>query len=199
MIPMIKAMILNYGVVFALFFVFLNSLIILQLSSWFLMFHLACYNISYRLGILTSFVGDDNLIQPKNKIAVVGKQNSSLFSTATSNRIKHLRTCGYLFDQICQTCNEIASTFSLSVLAILTILIVMCSGSVFFYFYAMSNLNTPTFIQDAKFTFLGCFMVSIIMVLMILFPAETPITEVLFLPTPSLMLYLNICNKNKHS
>ena len=144
-----------------LFLLLSISFVILQVSAWFILFHLSYYNVSYRINILTSFIQtvQDPLVNP-------------------SLRIKRLRTCGYLFDQICLVSENLNSTFSLTVLVSLIILMVLCTTSLFFFIFAISAAVVPNFILLAKFAFLFMFIGSVAMIIIILTSAELPIKEV---------------------
>ena len=84
-------------------------------AHWFLVFHLSYYSISYRIGVLNSFIE-----------SLKGQTNSHL-------RIKRLRTCGYHFDQICLAANNINATFSFIMLINFTMMICVSTTSVFFH------------------------------------------------------------------
>lgn len=130
----------------------------MQTGAWFIMFYLIYYNISYRLNILTLIIGENN-----NK------------SIDTNKRIKRLRMCKRLFDQICLVSADIKSTFSFSVLVILTLLIIICSACLFFCIY------TLVFINNGLVNALAAnFIKNILMTLIILIAANSPIIQVKF-------------------
>ena len=143
---------------------------ICQFASWLLLLHLVYYTVSYRISILTSNM--DTLI----------KQDTSLRNSVGSNflKVKILRTCSYHFQQICLALNEINSTFSISVLLNVIILLIMCTTSLCVTFLAITakSNSIPSVIQDSSLVFLGIAIYSIVIICIILKSVESPIHEV---------------------
>ena len=71
-----------------LLYCFIWVFVMLMTCAWFILFHLSYYNVAHRISLLTSFIHSD------------GNMKNS----------KKLRTCGYIFDQICQVSKEIGAT-----------------------------------------------------------------------------------------
>ena len=131
----------------------------LQSGTWFLLFHLSNYSISYRICKLTSFI----------------KTSQLLTTTSTNFRIKNLRTTGYIFNQICLASNQLNLAFSPTVLLNLVILLIICTTSLFFFIFASSSLKIPVVIENNKWGMLVMAFNSIFMILVILISAELPI------------------------
>lgn len=133
-----------------------------MICSWFLMFHLTFYNISHRIKLLTIF------LKPQNDM-----KNISLIRNKQRMRNK-LRSCGFIFDQICLAFNKVASTFSLSVFIFLPTIMILSVTSLFkcySYGYRLrltydASLNAWYFIQNVT------------MITVILKAAESPSKEV---------------------
>ena len=144
-----------------LFINFYLMIINLQALFWFLLFHLTYYSISYRIGILKSFVIENN--EPQ----ILGE------------RIKKFKTCGYIFDRICLAAREINMTFSCTVLLNLLLLMFLCSTSLFFAIYlTQSTLSIPLVVQSQHYSFIAIFLASLQMILVILLGADSPVNEV---------------------
>ncbi len=133
----------------------------MQTLVWFLLFHLCYYNISFRIKILSSL------------IETTAKENVS----RKCKRIKALRACAYLFDQLCAASVEINSTFSLSVLFILVIIMIQCSLCLFFFIHAMSALVVHPFIKGFSNAFPIIFFMCMGLTLFVLITANGPITQ----------------------
>ena len=154
----------GFFVTVGILFIIFNLMIInLQALFWFLLFHLTYYSISYRIGILKSFVIENN--EPQ----ILGE------------RIKKFKTCGYIFDRICLAAREINMTFSWTVLLNLLLLMFLCSTSLFFAIYlTQSTLSIPlvTAIPSIPYSFIAIFLASLQMILVILLGADSPVNEV---------------------
>lgn len=119
------------------------------------MFHLSYYNISHRLSALTTFIrGNQESIQ-------------------LNQRIKRLRMCENVFNQICEASVEIASAFSFSVLVILTILIIVSAAGLFFCLYSLVFIDEGTIK-----VFVANFIRNAFITLVILISANSPMNEV---------------------
>ena len=133
----------------------------LVICTWFLLFHLIFYNVTHRISLLTVF------IQTQNVEANIVIEKRRL--------VNRLRSCGYIFDQICLAFNEVASTFSLSVLFFLTILMILSATSLFFCFcFGFKSQRT----YEASIYMLF-FITNFMMILIILKAAESPTKEVI--------------------
>jgi hypothetical protein len=141
------------GIIGVMLFVFLVTLFFFELLNWFLLFHLTYYSVSNRIRMLRDFI----TITTEEKV----------------QRIKKLRLCGYIFDQITQAVNELNSTFSFSVLVFLTILMIICATSLFIGLFSLSAV-----VREARNTYLFLSFVAIVFILIILTAAESPIVEV---------------------
>ena len=170
-IPMFADTIDQLGIVLgSLYFILLN-LNLFQYINWFTLLHLSYYSISYRINSLTLLI-DANINKNEKEI------NVSTTPSDLIKRIKTLRTCGYLFDKLCQAANEINSTFSLSVLVILTLIMTLCSTSLFLSIHAMSEVVVHSYIRNAVFLFPGVFTLGLVIMLIILTTVDQPITQV---------------------
>ena len=130
--------------------------------AWFLMCHLTFYNISHRINLLTVFIATQN---EKSETDVIRNKR---------RLVNKLRSCGYIFDQICLAFNRVASTFSLSVLFYLTSLMVLSATSLFYCYYYGYLLQR---IYDASLN--GWFFTNnFIMIVIILKAAESPSQKV---------------------
>ena len=118
--------------------------------NWFLLFHLSYYNLSYRIAILTSLID------------------------SSSRPFRKLRSCGHLFDKLSQASNELASTFSFSVLLLLISLLVVCATSLFLGLFAMA----PVIIENRTYLLILSFK-TVLLILIIFNAADSPVTEVL--------------------
>jgi hypothetical protein len=148
------------GSVAFLIFSFVWIFIMLMTCAWFLLFHLSFYNISYRIRLLNVFVNIRNV----ENSATIGKQRL----------VNKLRSCGYIFDQICLAFNQVACTFSLSILFFLTTMMLLSTTSLFFcynYGYQLQRINRASI-------YMLYFISNIIMVTIILKAAESPSKEV---------------------
>ena len=134
------------------------------------MFHLCYYIISHRLKILASFIASI-ATEPKYNIKI-NICDDAIMSFA-GQRIKRLRTTGYLFDRLCEAVNELAATFSLSVLVILSVLMVVSAICLFFCVNSI-----PFFGENANYSFASICVWSILNVLIVLISAESHVTEV---------------------
>lgn len=140
-------------------FIFIYAL---QLGTWFVLFFLMFYSVSYRISALTSFISAAN--------------GQSQFG---ENLTKKFRMCARIIDQIIQCSKEITSTFSLSVLIMLTFLTILCATSFFFFSYALTMpANRANFISQGLKGFLGFAFGCIMMAVIILVPAGFPLTKV---------------------
>ena len=144
--------------IFCVIWIFIMHMI----CAWFLMFHLIFYNISHRIHLLTIFIKIQN---EKGKTNIIGSKRR------LGNK---LRTCGYIFDQICLAFNRVASTFSLSVLFFLTILMFLSTTSLFNCYNNGYKLGL-TYEASLNGWF---FMHDFIMIIIILKAAESPRKEV---------------------
>ena len=148
---------------------------ICQFCTWFLLFHLSYYSISYRIKNLTLFIGSQcGQIKDTHTVAVV-----STASFPSSQRAKAaLRTCGYLFDQICQATHEINLHFSLSILMFLTFVMISCSTCLFFIIYVMVDLVDHPSIIEFFSIFPPVFSLGVFVTLVLLMTADFPIKQV---------------------
>ena len=142
----------------------------LQLGACDLMFHLCYRNISYRLKILTSFIRSIVELKVEMKINICDDVMPLL-----DERIKRLRTTGYIFDRICQAVNGLSTTFSLSVLVILLILMVEKAICLFF---CVTSLTVGQLRPYAGYTFAALCIWSFVKVLILLTTAEKHVIEV---------------------
>ena len=133
-----------------------------MICAWFLMFHLTFYNISHRINLLTVFIKTQN---EKRETDVIGNKR---------RLVNKLRSCGYIFDQICSAFNEVVSSFSLSVLFFLTILMILSATSLFNYYSYGYKLGMS---YDASLNF-WFFIHNFTMIIIILKAAESPCNEV---------------------
>ena len=161
MIPILKDIISELGLILGLLFFCLINLTQMQIFILFMLFHLSYYSISHRINILSSLV----------ETAIKEKGN------AKSKRIQAVRTCAYLFDQLCAAAIEINSTFSLSVLFILVISMIHCFLCLFFYIFVMSELVVHPYIKGATHVFPFIFMLCMGLTFFILITANGPITQ----------------------
>ena len=162
MIPVVEDILNQLGLILGSLQLCLINLNTMQTLVWFLLFHLCYYSISFRIKILSS------LIETAAKGKVSGKCKC----------IKALRSCAYLFDQLCAASVEINSTFSLSVLFILVIVMIQCSLCLFFFIYAMSELVVHSYIKGATYAFPIIFLMCMGLTLFILITANGPIAQV---------------------
>ena len=131
MIPAFNEAIIKVGVTLgSLYFCFLNFNL-LQSYSWFMLFHLCYYSITFRISSLTSLV--------ETAIKEAG-------GSGKSKGTKALRTCANLFDQLCAAAIEINSTFSLSVLASLTVIMILSSFALCVYSSSSTQYRKLMFI-----------------------------------------------------
>lgn len=142
----------------------------MQMVGWFMLFHLSYYSLSYRISLLATFIAPP--VQEHN-IFKVRLENKYLVVIPRSAMLKRIRTCGYLFDHICKVSYEINCTFSFSVLAVLTILMIFCSTSLYFSLYASTNLYKEMF-----YGFVSFFVFSICVVFIILSSTDLSLAEV---------------------
>ena len=160
MVPLIGSI---GSTIFLTFFCFIT----LQLSAWFLLFNLSNYSIAHRISILTRFIGTENdqmVLKSLTKGPITG--------------LKKLRTCGYMFDQICHVSNLLSATFSANVLVVLTVLMTFCASSLFLFMYSILGRSSHPFMVNGIYTFLAFFTGCIVMTIIILTAASGPITEV---------------------
>ena len=150
------------SVTFIIYCIILIS-IMLIVCAWFLMFHLMFYNISHRIHLLTIFIKMQN---EKSKTDII--RNKRQLG-------QKLRSCGYIFDQICLAFNGVASTFSLSVLFFLTNFMIISATSLFYCYWYSYQLGLT---YDASLNG-WYFITSFIMIIIILKAAESPRREVL--------------------
>ena len=140
-------------------FLFVWIFITLMTCAWFLLFHLSFYNVSHRIRLLNAFVKIRNV----DSSATIGKQRL----------VNKLRSCGYIFDQICLAFNEVACTFSLSILFFLTTMMLLSTTSLFYGYHYSYQLRT----NEASI-YMFYFISNIIMITIILKAAESPSKEV---------------------
>ena len=121
--------------------------------------------ISYRISILTAFINEPS----KNKIV-----------RFKIERVKKLQTCGYIFDRISLVFKEISTTFSLSVLIHLAILLIICTTSLYCsIFILMANAHSiPFWIKESLLIFVIIAVGSSVYIFIILISAESPLTKV---------------------
>lgn len=162
MLALFPVFVSRIGIIFtSLHYVFI-FLYALQLGTWLLLFLLMFYSLSHRFSILTSFMSAGN--------------TQSQFD---ENLTKKFRICARIVDQMIQSSKEISSTFSFSVLMMLTFLIILCATSFFFVIYALSiPANQANLVSQGLYVFLGFAIGCISMVIIILVPAGFPITKV---------------------
>jgi hypothetical protein len=165
MIPVLEDNFKQLGLVVGSLYFCLLNFNQLQTFAWFMLFHLCYYSISYRISILSSLI----------EIAI--KQEGSS-RKCTSKRIKAMRLCAYLFDQLCAATIEINSTFSLSVLGILSVVMIICSLCLFFFTYAMTEVVVHTYIKSATYSFPIIFILCMGLTLFLLITVEKPIKQV---------------------
>ena len=137
-----------------LLYCFIWVFVMLMTCAWFILFHLSYYNVAHRISLLTSFIHSD------------GNMKNS----------KKLRTCGYIFDQICQVSKEIGATFSLTVLCYLTVLAILSATSLFYCYHGSYRSQNYSEAIGYFLFFLNSFS----MMLCILKSAELPAIEVTF-------------------
>ena len=172
MIPIAPIFVSRIGYEATVVFFCFWSFQMLQLGAWDLMFHLCYYNISYRLKILRSFIR--SIVESR----IDGKKINNIcddLMPLADERLKRLRTTGYIFDRICQAVNELSATFSLSVLVILLILMIESAVCLFF---SVNSLTFDAFSSNTNYTFAAVFTWSFLKVLMMLITAESHVTEV---------------------
>jgi hypothetical protein len=154
---------------FAAVYTFLSfSFIISQNGCWLLLLNLIYYAVSHRISLLTSYIDTMNKQDDKNTV------ESKIVN------IRKLRWCSYLFDQTCLALNEINSTFSLSILLNVVILLIICTTSLYGIIFIITANPTkiPSVIQDSTHAFLGITMHSVTIICIILKSVESPILEV---------------------
>ena len=149
---MLSTAVNQIGTVGVVLFLFIVNVMLLQMVNWFLLFNLSYYNVSYRIQLLRSFLSASGGKAP----------------------IQRLRACGYIFDQISRASNELTSTFSFSVLVILTVLMFSSATCLFF---GLFHLKTE--FKSMKMALLLFSFVFIIFIIIIITAAESPISEVL--------------------
>ena len=154
-------------------FIFLFLFMQLHYLAWFLLFHLAYYSISHRIDILSSFVETIDFNEKKKMMNYSQSNHPSL-------RVRKLRTCAYIFDRICLASREMNSTFSLSVLLNLFLLMILCSTSLFFFIYATTAPAVPIIIKSQSSYFFYIFLGSLQFIIFILLSAESPVKKVEF-------------------
>jgi hypothetical protein len=97
---------------------------------------------------------------------------------SSSQRARALRTCGYLFDHICQATHEINSTFSISILLFMALIMIFCSICLFFFIYGMAEIVQHTSIGNYFYVFPIAFALGLMVTLVILISADYPIKQV---------------------
>ena len=147
------------GIIGLILFIFFTNLFILNVLNWFLLFHLSYYSVSHRIRTLNALVKTT-----EEKI----------------QRIKKLRMCGYIFNQITKTLNELNLTFSFSVFIMLTILMVICATSLFIGLFSISIAD----VREARNTYLFLSFFAVVDILIIFTAAESPIAEVMHFHFP---------------
>lgn len=160
MITAIEDVILKVGITLGSLSSCLLYFNILQTCSWFMLFHLCYYSISYRINSLPFFI------------------ETAIKENGNRKCIKELRTCANLFDQLCASAIEINSTFSLSVLATLTIIMILCSICLFLFIYAISEVIVLDYIKSATYVFPIIFTSNAGLILFILITVDSPTTQV---------------------
>lgn len=145
-----------------------------QLCTWLLLLHLSYYSISYRINYLALFIESKN---EEDGIKDAGI-NVNVLSIVLKQRPRMLRTCGYLFDQICQATQEVNSTFSLSILFFLVFIMIFCSICLFFFINVMAELVEYSSLKDGVYLFPAAFIVAILMALVILISSDYPVKQV---------------------
>ena len=148
-----------------IFYLLATWICALQLLVLLLMFHLICYNISHRIGIL-SLIILKCLSQRENRI----RQEEQIV----------LQSVGRLFDQICKAWNEFNSAFSSSLLVISVTSIIFCATSLFFSIYSTSSSVRSIFFEAGSYTFIILMSSSIAIILIFLKSADMPISQVSF-------------------
>ena len=161
LIPMIPNLMPHFGLVGSILHILCTNFVAIVAIGWYALFHLSYYSLSYRISILSS------LIARPDQHAEGGLDGPS------SQQLKRMRTCGYLFDQICQVSNDINSAFSLSILTILTIMMIDCSTALFFCLYSLTTLFKGMF-----YGFLTFFANCVCLILVIVISTHSPIAEV---------------------
>ena len=141
-------------IVTAVIRIVLVFLVYIEIITWLLTYHLSYYCLSCRIKAIRTLIN--------------GKNNQEMSS------IRSLRTCAYLFDKISLAANELKTTFSLSILFILTLQLIVCTSNLFFSLYSYSFAIVP----ERMYVFLSHFLFSVITILVIVTTAELPISEV---------------------
>lgn len=141
-------------IVTAVIRIVLVFLVYIEIITWLLTYHLSHYSLSCRIKAIRTLIN--------------GKNNQEMSS------IRSLRTCAYLFDKISLAANELKTTFSLSILFILTLQLIVCTSNLFFSLYSYSFAIVP----ERMYVFLSHFLFSVITILVIVTTAELPISEV---------------------
>ena len=162
MIAVIEDVLNQLGLLVGSLYFCLINLNQLQVFIWFVLFHLCYYSISFRIKILSSL------------IETTAKEEGG---SGKCKRIKVLRACAYLFDQLCAASVEINSTFSLSALFILVIVMIQCSLCLFFFVYAISELVVHPYIKGSTYLFPILFLMCMGLTLFVLITANGPITQ----------------------
>lgn len=155
------------GIVSSCLYILIHGFILMQIGAWFLMFHLSYYSITHCLNMLTLFIARNNE------------------SIGMYKRIKRLKMCKRIFDQICLVSAEIKTVFSFSVLIILTLLIIVCSACLFFCIYTLVFIETG--LVDAL---AANFVNNVVITLIILVSANSPISEVNFILSIEFVIFV---------
>ena len=162
---MFHSTISQIGIVTSIVHLILIYLNALQLFTWFLLFFLSCYSISYRISILITFI--DNF------------QSQNVAFDLPKDLLQKLRVSSRLVDQICQSSKELNSIFSLPVLVILTTLLTFSATSLFMFIHLFTTSDAlHAHDETPNYEPMAIFAVCILMVLSILIPAGFPVSKV---------------------
>lgn len=140
------------------------SVVTLQICTWLVTFHVSYYSLSHRIRILVEKLTTDE----------------TFLATTTNvhDPIKcNVRTCAYIFDKISLAATEFKSTFSFSVLLILTLQMIICACALFFCIYSYYY----TLLPERIYIFGSLFFFSVTSIVIIITTSESLITQVSFL------------------
>lgn len=166
----------TFFVVLVAFFEFISKF---QLATWFLLFHLAYYNIAHRISILKTVIDDSQYSAHRGlKIAVLpmtSKQNDVIS--------QRLQKVGNLFDHLAKAAHQLKTVFSLAALVVLSTSFLSCTVCLFVFIH---ELFKPTAFQKSLYLQLFLVATHIAMALIVILSADLPSQQVLWCYT-----YLN--------
>ena len=138
------------------------SVVTFQICTWLVTFHVSYYSLSYRIRILVEKLTTDEPL---------------LATTSMHDPIKcNVRTCAYIFDKISLAATEFKSTFSFSVLLILTLQMIICACTLFFCIYSYYY----TLLPERIYIFASLFFFSVTSIVIIITTSESLVTQVSF-------------------